>query len=327
MRVSVLMTSFEHERFIARALDGVLDQRGVELELLVGDDASTDGTRDVIAEYAPSTPGRHPHLPAGSKSGRGRQGDLRGADRDGARRIPGRARRRRLLDEPRQAAAPGGLPRRASRVLDVLSQRAVCLRGRIAGRRAVQRARPAGGGRHRARCWNAAWWPRARRLFRRESISPLPSWYFELPWGDWPLYFIAAEHGALRYLPDVMGVYRIHGGGMYSRLSRLEALEARTDFYRACACRPSTRASGGGSWRRAGSSGLWSTTDWCSVPPRCVALGTAVRVSPGLLLSAPGAVLSRRRGRAETSRRALGGDARLRGRAARTRPGGRPAAG
>ena len=30
MRVSVLMTSFEHERFVAQALDGVLAQEGVE---------------------------------------------------------------------------------------------------------------------------------------------------------------------------------------------------------------------------------------------------------------------------------------------------------
>ena len=54
--ISVLITSYQHERYIARALDGVLEQRGVEYEVLVGDDASTDGTRRVIAEYASSHP-------------------------------------------------------------------------------------------------------------------------------------------------------------------------------------------------------------------------------------------------------------------------------
>ena len=82
------------------------------------------------------------------------------------------------------------------------------------------------------RCVPAACSP----LFRRETISPLPPWYFKLPWGDWPLYFIAAEHGALRYLPEIMGVYRIHGVGMYRGLSRLESLEWRTDFYAAWIC-------------------------------------------------------------------------------------------
>lgn len=57
MQVSVLMTSFQHERYIARAIDGVLEQGGdVQFELLVGDDASTDGTREVIAEYARAHP-------------------------------------------------------------------------------------------------------------------------------------------------------------------------------------------------------------------------------------------------------------------------------
>jgi hypothetical protein len=37
-RVSVLVTAYEHERYVARALDGVLDQRGVPFEVLVGDD-------------------------------------------------------------------------------------------------------------------------------------------------------------------------------------------------------------------------------------------------------------------------------------------------
>src|SRR3954465_15851673 len=57
MRVSVLLTSYEHERYIAEALDGVLAQEGVAFELLVGDDASTDGTRSVLAPYPRDHPG------------------------------------------------------------------------------------------------------------------------------------------------------------------------------------------------------------------------------------------------------------------------------
>ena len=105
MRVSVLMTSFQHERYIARALDGVLEQRGVEFELLVGDDASTDGTREVISEYARAHPDVIRTFLPERNLGQGGQGHLRRADRAGARRLPRRARRRRLLDVARQAAA------------------------------------------------------------------------------------------------------------------------------------------------------------------------------------------------------------------------------
>ena len=48
-------------------------------------------------------------------------------------------------------------------------------------------------------------------VFRRETIAPLPAWYFDVPWGDGPLYLLAAEQGEIHYLPEVMGVYRIRG--------------------------------------------------------------------------------------------------------------------
>lgn len=52
----MLVTAYEHERFLARALDGVLEQRNVSFELLVGDDASTDGTRAIVERYARANP-------------------------------------------------------------------------------------------------------------------------------------------------------------------------------------------------------------------------------------------------------------------------------
>jgi hypothetical protein len=68
-------------------------------------------------------------------------------------------------------------------------------------------------------------------VFRGEAIHPLPSWYFDVPWGDAPLYVMAASHGRIHYLPDIMGVYRIRGEGMYRGLARLLALELQTTYY------------------------------------------------------------------------------------------------
>ena len=47
--VSVVMASYNHEGFVAPAIESVLRQRDVELELLVADDGSTDGSRGVVA--------------------------------------------------------------------------------------------------------------------------------------------------------------------------------------------------------------------------------------------------------------------------------------
>ena len=139
-------------------------------------------------------------------------------------------------------------------------------------------------------------------MFRRETISPLPPWYFDLPWGDWSLYFLAAQHGALRYLPDVMGVYRIHSAGMYSRLSRLEALERRTDFYAGLVVAPEHEPA-----RRRKLAETWvkRTLEHNQLGQRPAALrclAKAARVSP---LSVPRALRDRRRDRAGTSRSGL----------------------
>lgn len=59
LMVSVCCTSYNHERFISQCLDGVLAQKtSFPFEILVHDDASTDGTAELIRGYAK----RHPHL-------------------------------------------------------------------------------------------------------------------------------------------------------------------------------------------------------------------------------------------------------------------------
>ena len=50
-RVSVIVPSFNHAPFLRECLDSVLGQQGVELELIVVDDGSTDGSLDVLRGY------------------------------------------------------------------------------------------------------------------------------------------------------------------------------------------------------------------------------------------------------------------------------------
>ena len=51
--VSVLMLSYNHERTIARAIEGVISQKtGYKYELIIGDDHSPDNSATIIREYA-----------------------------------------------------------------------------------------------------------------------------------------------------------------------------------------------------------------------------------------------------------------------------------
>src|SRR3954463_15222753 len=51
-KVSVAMITYNHAAFIAQALDSVLAQHtDFDFEIVIGDDASSDGTRKIIEEY------------------------------------------------------------------------------------------------------------------------------------------------------------------------------------------------------------------------------------------------------------------------------------
>jgi succinoglycan biosynthesis protein ExoO len=54
--VSVIMPAFNAASFIERALGSALGQEGVEVEVIVADDGSSDGTADLVAELARREP-------------------------------------------------------------------------------------------------------------------------------------------------------------------------------------------------------------------------------------------------------------------------------
>lgn len=56
-KVSVAIITYNHERFLRQAIDGVLNQQmDYEYEIVVGEDKSTDSTREILKEYAQKYP-------------------------------------------------------------------------------------------------------------------------------------------------------------------------------------------------------------------------------------------------------------------------------
>jgi len=58
MNISVYITSYNQKDFLREAIESVLDQTLMPTEILIVDDASTDGSQDLIREYQ----SQHPHL-------------------------------------------------------------------------------------------------------------------------------------------------------------------------------------------------------------------------------------------------------------------------
>jgi glycosyltransferase involved in cell wall biosynthesis len=57
-RVSVLIPSYNHARFLPAAIDSALGQTFPDVEVIVADDGSSDGSLEVAERYAAAHPSR-----------------------------------------------------------------------------------------------------------------------------------------------------------------------------------------------------------------------------------------------------------------------------
>lgn len=57
-KVAVVMSTYNGEKYLREQLDSILSQKGVELTLYVRDDGSSDGTENILNEYA----GKHDNI-------------------------------------------------------------------------------------------------------------------------------------------------------------------------------------------------------------------------------------------------------------------------
>ncbi|MBB3086883.1 glycosyltransferase [Geodermatophilus sabuli] len=230
VRVSVIVTAYNHEAYIGRALEGILKQTGVSFELLVGDDCSTDGTRSVIDSYVHRNPDLiRVHYPEENLGGGGKVIFDELIRRSQGEYIAG-------LDGDDYWTSPTKLLVQTA-YLDEHPECSMVFHNVV--RHFEDDERPdelylSQGGRRQLE-WRDLFGsnpvPACSPLFRRAALDPLPAWYFHLPWGDWPLYFMAMEKGEVHYLPDVMGVFRLHGRGMHSGLSDVARRENEVEFF------------------------------------------------------------------------------------------------
>uniref|UniRef100_UPI000A8AF1DD glycosyltransferase n=1 Tax=Clostridium sp. NkU-1 TaxID=1095009 RepID=UPI000A8AF1DD len=70
--VSVLLASYNGEKYIREQLDSILGQTFSDLSIVISDDLSTDGTPSIIREYEEQYPGRVRCLKNRERSGSAR---------------------------------------------------------------------------------------------------------------------------------------------------------------------------------------------------------------------------------------------------------------
>ena len=280
--VSICAVCYNHANYLRQALDGFLAQRGdFDIEILVHDDASTDGSAEILRRYAARYPDKiFPILQRENQYRQGRQ------NISGIFNFP-RARGKyiALMDCDDYWCNPGKLEAQVS-YLEAHPDCAMTVhaaavkndRGELVNRNLM---RPYRGDRDLSPAElndKTGSFPFGAMLLRREVVEQLPDWYFRCPVGDRPLELLAALKGYCHYADRFDSVYRFHGAGSWTEEMKSGDLKKKQDAY-AIAMRELYRAFD----RESGE----TLPERREVPPRS-SLGCAARLlfdageSPGL---------------------------------------------
>jgi len=230
MKVSVLMVTYNHEQFIAQAVESVLAQEtSFDYELVIGEDCSTDGTRAILVGLQQQHPDKVRLLL--NENNLGMHKNL------AQTLLACRGEYVAMLDGDDYWTSPHKLQREVD-FLDGHPECALCFHN-------VASVHDKGGDQELL-----VWRPPNQKeistieelllgdfmaacsvMFRRQLIPEYPDWFYSLPIGDWPLWILIAEHGKIGYLDETMAAYRIHQAGVWSSKSPVQRTEADAQVY------------------------------------------------------------------------------------------------
>jgi glycosyltransferase involved in cell wall biosynthesis len=222
MKLSVLIVTYNHERFLAQAMTSVLAQQiNFDYEIVVGEDCSTDGTRDILMDFYRRFPDRIVPLLRDRNVGGGRNLE--------AGLAACRGQYLALLEGDDYWISDDKL-RKQVEFLDTHPDFAMCChRARVLpevdlGYADVSPSLTAGSYTIED-LLKGNFVMTSTTVLRRDLYGPLPSCFSGMNLGDWPRLALAARQGKIALMDDVMAAYRVHSGGVWSALpvrSRLE---------------------------------------------------------------------------------------------------------
>jgi glycosyltransferase involved in cell wall biosynthesis len=220
--VSICLITYNHEKYIREAIDSVLMQKTeFPFELLIGEDCSTDGTRQIVFEYQ----SRHPELikVITDEHNVGAQANvMRVLQASSSKYIA-------ALEGDDYWTDPYKLQKQVS-FLENNPDYAICCHqveelsdNGVKELSVLQRS----DSEETYTIADLATGPLMHTpsvVYRKNHTRHLPGWFQRSPVGDYVLYMLEAQHGKIKYFPQPMAVYRKHAGGMWSLKSRTEIL-------------------------------------------------------------------------------------------------------
>jgi glycosyltransferase involved in cell wall biosynthesis len=223
IKVTAFLLTYNHRRFIEQAVESALAQTVAgNREILIADDCSTDGTREVLRMYAERCPKLIRLLLMDENMGRNIV-RARGVHM-------ARGKYTALLDGDDYWTSPLKLQKQ----IDYLDHRPACAmcfhNTLVVYEDDSKESHPFHSANPTQRLARALppetstledvaagnFMLSSSVMFRTGLIDDFPDWYFTATIDDWPLHVLNAEHGSIGYVDEVMSVYRVHAHGAWS---------------------------------------------------------------------------------------------------------------
>lgn len=222
-KVSVVLLTYNHEKFIAQAIQSILMQEtNFNYEITIIEDCSTDSTRDIIFDFQKRDPDKIRLVLAEEN-----QNDNRAWGRE---ILNARSSYIALLDGDDYWISPHKLQKQVD-FLENHPECSICFHN-VYVVYEDEDIEP-----HPFHMWKpiyhiSKFLPKSTStledivagnfiqtcsvMFRARLFDEFPSWFYNFPIGDWPLHILNAEYGNIGYLDEMLGVYRVHSGGLWS---------------------------------------------------------------------------------------------------------------
>jgi len=219
MKLSVMMITYNHEQFIAQAIESVLTQRvNFDYEIVIGEDCSTDGTRAIVMDFHRRYPNRI--VPLLRNQNLGVMQNLEST------LMACRGQYLALLEGDDYWICDEKLQKQID-FLDSKPDCAICCHhvdflNETGSAYFVPRF--PGGSYTIEDLLKGNFIMTCSTVLRRDLVCELPGWLREMKLGDWPMFVIAARHGTIELMSEVMAVYRVHQGGTWSSLPKITRL-------------------------------------------------------------------------------------------------------
>jgi len=225
--VSVITSTYQHAPYIKDCIEGVLMQKTTfPIEYIIGEDFSTDGTREIVFEYAKKYPNIIRVITA----------DYNVGGKSNSRRCHGACRGKYI------ALCEGDDywidPHKLQKQVDSLERHSdcmLCFHG-------ARISKEGGSGSpsfyltHKPKEFvsmeeilNNNFIANASVVYRREILEKLPDWMERFIFADWMRNLVCAQYGKIIYIDEVMSIYRVHPGGVWS--SQHNSIKGKVNIY------------------------------------------------------------------------------------------------